>query len=288
MYKITEDEMRRVIFNIIVSLFAISSFGQTSFKGIVKDSITKESISFVHVIYEEDATLSDEEGNFTLPEMEIIIHFSAIGYEEKRIEISTKDSVVWLNPIKYVLPTIKVTPKKTTLVEIGTKKKRRVRHTFFSQGEGYQVVKFIPNKKHISGIVKTIYIYLDGKTKHPQKIRILLLAVDSFELKPTDLLIPKSKIIELGRKKGWIPIDISDLHLTFPENGFFAGVEFLESPQKIDIKEQLHIGLFPYEKDALTWIKFLGSEWNIPPFLNHQKDGQLNLMVKVKVDQFMK
>jgi len=276
--------VHKLIFAIISLFLSISTYGQANITGIIKDANTKEIIPYAHIIGEGQATLSDEDGHFTLKNIGDTLLVSAIGYEEKHIIASNMDTVVYLNPAIYALPAIKVVPKKTKNIEIGTIKKGSVRYSFSSRGEGYQIAKYIANNNGIEGTLNSISFYLVSKTKRIQKIRLLVIAKDSASLKPANTIIPISKIVEVGRKKGWVEVDVSDLPIPFPKDGFYIGIEFLDQAKKIDINNRIEIGLFPFEKEALTWIKFLGSEWNVPPFSNHLKDGQLNLMVKLKIE----
>ncbi|MEM6321741.1 MAG: hypothetical protein AAF960_29040, partial [Bacteroidota bacterium] len=169
-------------------------------------------------------------------------------------------------------------------LEIGTQKKGRVKYMFSSNGIGYQVAKYVSNKNDIEGTITSASFFLVEKTKESQKIRPLLISKDSFDYRPKQVIIPKSKIIEVGKKKGWIEIDISELNLTFPKEGLFIGLEFLTENDEVEVNNRLNIGLQPFEKEEYTWVKYLGSDWNIPPFLRDSKNRRLNLMIKVKIE----
>lgn len=276
--------MNKLIIFITGTLLPFYSFGQLDFTGIIKDTVTNQVLPYAHIISAKgETTLSNKEGIFQLSNISKPIHFSAIGYEDKYLTLSSKDTVIYLNPIAYLLPEISVVPKKTKLVEIGTITKGRVRNSFSSKGESYQIAKFIANEIGVESILESISFYLVYKTKRSQEVRLLIMSKDSTTSMPAYMTIPISKIIKVGRKKGWIEIDIADLQLPFPKDGFYVGLEFLESNHEIDSNNQVHLGLFPFEKEALTYIKFLGDTWNIPPFLNDSKEGQLNLMIRAKV-----
>ena len=271
-----------------ILLTSIFTFGQSKIKGIILDSLSKKPIPYVHILAKEGkATISDEKGHFLTAKNHNTLTFSAIGYESKEIKLSSSPITVFLNPEIYLLPDIKVLPEKTSIIEIGNVEKIRwnqIKASLGSFGNGSKVVKFIPPEQLMEGAIKTISFYVADKAKFNQLIRLLLYLPDSISQKPSTNLLPKSIITSLGKKKKWHEIDITNLHIPVPSNGFYVGLEFLPVFGDYPFQDKLHIGLIGNENKQFTWTKMMDDEWNTADFLKTANREIANLMVKVKIE----
>lgn len=283
--------MYKIIFFTTVSLFSFfQSLGQSKIKGIILDSLSQEPIPFVHILAKEgEVTISNENGHFLITKNIGVTTFSVIGYEQKEIKLSDNNVTVFLNPEIYLLPDVKVLPQKTSVIEIGNIKKIRgnqIKTSMTSKGSGYKIVKFMENEKQIGGEIKTVSFYVVDKAKFNQRIRLLLFLPDSVTQKPGSNLLPKSIIVSLGKKKKWQEIDIANLHIPIPPNGFFVGLEFLPILDlgRIPVQDKLNVGLINKENKQFTWMKRIDGEWGISNFLKTYDGRIANLMVKMKIE----
>ncbi len=276
---------------LILTFFLLSSiftFGQSKIKGIILDSLSKEPIPYVHILTKDGkATISDEKGHFLTTKNNNIVIFSAIGYESKEIKLSGSSITVFLTPEIYLLPGIKVLPEKTSIIEIGNVEKIRwnqINTSLGSLGNGSKVVKFISPEQLMEGAIKSISFYVADKAKFNQLIRLLLYLPDSLSQKPSTNLLRKSIITSLGKKKKWHEIDITNLHIPVPSNGFYVGLEFLPIFGDYPFQDKLHIGLIGNENKQFTWTKMMDDEWKTANFLKTYKGQIANLMVKMKIE----
>ena len=90
-------------------------------KGVVKDSISGEPISYVNIWVENETigTTSEANGSFSLDiKEEKMLVFSALGYEIKKI--SSKEETIYLRAIAYELNEIIIQAfKNSSQLEIG-------------------------------------------------------------------------------------------------------------------------------------------------------------------------
>ena len=106
-----------LIFHIVVS-FSINASSLIEVKGVVRDSVTNETLPFASVYFKNttDGVMTDEKGNFSLKsysESKTLI-VSMMGYKEKQIRVGESGKIlrVLLAPETYQLSEIVVKPKK--------------------------------------------------------------------------------------------------------------------------------------------------------------------------------
>ena len=87
---------------LILIFFIVSQIAFSQIKGVVKDSISGEPISYVNIWVENETigTTSEADGSFSLDvKEEKVLVFSALGYETKKI--SSKEETIYLKAIAY-------------------------------------------------------------------------------------------------------------------------------------------------------------------------------------------
>lgn len=207
--------------------FFLSFSLSAQIKGVVKDSISGEPISYVNIWVENETigTTSEANGSFSVDvKKDKTIVFSVLGYEKKKLK-GTDVGIVQLNPIAYELDEVIVLDKKQSKqVEIGNIKNAifqsfdngpKVEAKFFPYQESYIKTKYI----------NEVTIFTDSRIDNAT-IKLHFYSVDENGA-PGSELLTKDLIIKL--KKGVIKhrFSVSDYDLVFPKNGLFVAYEKL-------------------------------------------------------------
>jgi len=261
----------------IFILITKASFCQT---GIIKDSITNDPIPYVNIWFENEniGTTSEENGKFNLPifKNDKYLIFSAIGYKTKRVNTSLTNYDIKLIPNVTELSEIVLNIKKQTLQTIigqinksqinfyfGCGLKPWITARFFKFNENYKETPFL----------KTIQFLTRSDIKD-SKFNVRLYSVN--EKGEPENYIYDQNIFGIAKKgKKITEIDISNLNIQFPENGFFIAVEWLiidqnkyenKSLQENSKKKYNRIsyepafGIEPSESNENSWI-FNQGKW---------------------------
>ena len=107
---------RILILSVLLLVCQTAALAQRMLHGTVLDAKTGEKLAFVNVVYAHGGgTLTDTEGNFSLPYKADKLRFSMIGYETKTIRASQPgDSLtIRIEPLDNSFGTAVVTGKKT-------------------------------------------------------------------------------------------------------------------------------------------------------------------------------
>lgn len=255
--------MRKVF--LLFALFSIVNNTLGQICGIVINDSTKESIPYVNIWVEneENGTSSDINGNFCLNKVSgnKTIIFSAIGFETKKIAASKIGGKVNLEPQIFKLKEVVVSSmeKKRKMV-IGRIKKEQVRFYYSCNGHPWIIAKFFPYmaEYHSTPYLKNI-VFLTKNEINEAKFNVRL-------LKPgpngePSIPVYNRNIIGVckkGDKKTLV--DISDLHIEFPENGFFVAVEWLViESNKHEFQYSLNKGS-KTKLDAISYEPSFGNE----------------------------
>ena len=105
----------------LLFLFPIQSFSQSTFTGVLIDSMTKEPVAFASIISADDATtavLSREDGSFSITGASGKLTIVAYGYNQKNIEVTPQKKGV--RP-----PRIVMVPYSYTLADVTVSGKRK-------------------------------------------------------------------------------------------------------------------------------------------------------------------
>lgn len=219
------NSMREKI--LILIFFIVSQIAFSQIKGVVKDSISGEPISYVNIWVENETigTTSEADGRFSLDmNQDKNIVFSVLGYEKKILN-GTNVSLVQLNPIAYELDEIIVVNKKQSRqIEIGNIKNAIFQS--FDNGPKIEAKYFPYQDTYIkTKYIKEITIFTDSRIDKAT-IKLHFYSVDENGA-PGPELLTKDLIVNL--KKGVIKhhFPVADYDLVFPKNGLFVAYEKL-------------------------------------------------------------
>lgn len=258
---------------LVIIILLISNFCVGQLKSVIIDSETKEKIPYVNIWVENEniGTTSNEKGEF---ELEIdspkIIFFSAIGFETRKITSDSIKNILGLKPVMTELDEIIINSKKLSQeLTIGEFKKSKINHYFSSGIKPWIIARFFKynDKYEKTSFLKKIRLLTKSNVQN-SKFNIRLYSVK--ENGEPENYIYDQNIIGIAKKgKKTTEIDISNLNIEFPENGFFIAIEWLIiENNKYEYKYTLEgsrkklkrisyepaIGTVPAETDENSWI----------------------------------
>jgi hypothetical protein len=261
--------------------FVTLTYGQITLSGIIKSN-TDEPLEYVNIGIKNKniGTISDLNGNFTITlnnsELNEILSFSYIGYEEKQISIKdlqkSNFNEIILNESQTVLSEVIVISSKPKLVELGTK-------SYVSMVAGY--VKANNDKNNdIQEFAKEIKINKPSKILDVN-INLFNVFVDtaSFRINIYDVKdnLPNNKIntqniiIQKKVENGWNKFNVEEFDLNF-EEPFFISIEYL--PKQKDEAEPFRYSGQLFGKSITRSSSF--GIWNI------KKGLTMSMFVTVK------
>jgi hypothetical protein len=272
--------MRQNLYLLLLIGFSVSA----QIKGVVKDSVTGKSISYVNIWVQNEniGSTSEENGSFSInTSKDKNLIFSALGFENKIIKAS-ESSVVTLNPKIYNLDEVVIVKRyKTKEIEIG--KIKNSIYQAFDNGPRIDV-KYFPYlpKYSKTKFIKQVTIETDSKIeKAAIKIHFFGVNSDGF---PGDELLSKDFIVTV--KEGVLKniFDVTELNLRMPKTGLFVGFEKLmieknktettvvNSNNNTTSIKKVYYPLVLYnfvERDLL--FSFSGGKWNKQIKLDNNK-----------------
>lgn len=265
------------LFAITILLISNLCFGQL--KSVIIDSETKEKIPYVNVWVENEniGTTTNEKGEFKLGiESSKIIIFSAIGYETKKILSDSIKKILELKPLITKLDEIIIKSKKLTKKTIiGKFKKSKINFYFSCGSEPWITARFFKYKEEYkkTRFLNKIKVLTNSEVKN-SKFNIRLYSINK-NGEPQDYIYDEN-IIGIAKKgKKITEIDISNLNIEFPKEGFFIAIEWLIIEQnKYEYKYSMegskkkhegisyepNIGTIPAETNENSWI-FTQGKW---------------------------
>lgn len=213
---------------ILIIFLGINFITIAQIKGIVKDSISGDIISYATISIEGEnlGTTSDEDGTFMINDADknknLII--SVLGYKTKKIK-AVNAKIVFLNKQIIALNEITIVNKKETKqIEIGQTDNSiyqafengpRIEAKYFPYNASYKKTKFI----------KKVSVFTDNKIDLAT-IKIHFYEVDANGL-PGRELIDKNLIVNVKKGQAKTYTDVSDNNISFPKTGLFVAVERL-------------------------------------------------------------
>ncbi|MDR1552830.1 MAG: hypothetical protein LBS69_05140 [Prevotellaceae bacterium] len=235
--------MKRKINTIIANLLFFSCFAQTDRKIFVADSLTRESIEYACIVFNDTAggTYSNEHGYCYIPQNIEQIELSSIGYYSKTTELKQDIDTIFLSPKIYEISEAKVLPnrEKRKPVELGYAKEKAMYGMGFPSGGEIAVYIHSINKENAYRLIKQIILQL--KTNTPKGIRklvnmeltdyISVLKINFYritenneigELINTENIVFTSEVLKSKTK-----LDVSKYNIYMPENGIFVAVEWV-------------------------------------------------------------
>ncbi|MDI9256102.1 carboxypeptidase-like regulatory domain-containing protein [Flavobacterium sedimenticola] len=268
--------------------FSISLSAQI--RGVVKDSLTGQPISYVNIWVENEniATTTEEDGTFTISTIGTKnLIFSALGYE-KKIQKAAESTVVALRAKTFDLDEVVISNSiETKQITIGLTQNTVAQA--FDNGPRMDV-KFFPYQPSYkkTKYIKKVTLYTDSRIEGATiKLRFFKADEHGFpgvEMLQKDLIVT----VKTGTKSN--KIDLSDYHLVMPKTGLFVGFEklMIEKNKKektiVDANTQTTtiqktyypLVLYNYvERDAL--FTYSGGKWNKQVSENNANSGKIKV-----------
>jgi hypothetical protein len=237
----------------------ISLISNAQITAIVKNSKDQKPIPYVNIWVENEniGVTADENGKFTITApINSKFIFNALGYDDKIMEASKIDGVVYLIPKVFELKEVVVSSAKKTIEnKIGTFISKGI-NSFYGSGDNYPylVARYFPNdtKSAETPFIKSIMPFCNSDIKGAKfKVRI-------FESKknglPGDELITENILVTVKKGASTPIIDLSKFNIIFPEYGLFVGLEFMQIEsnkhsfvitRRETNKKEIHISLEP-------------------------------------------
>jgi len=221
--------MKNILTYILIT-FTIFAFSQV--KGTVIDKNTNIGIAYINIWIENEniGTTSNEKGEFTLNinDKSKTIIFSGIGYQTKKVEIEIFNETIKLKPLITELPEVNIISKKETKeLSVDNFRKSKKTSSFATSSTPWMIGKFFPYKNQYkeTSFIKKFIILTRSRIKNAKfSIRLYTKGKDG---KPNEFLYGNSifGIAKKGKKK--TEIDVSELNIQFPKDGFFIVTEWL-------------------------------------------------------------
>jgi len=262
-----------------IIILLISNFCYSQLKGQIIDSETKATIQHVNiwVVNENIGTTSNEKGEFELSvDGSKIIIFSAIGFETKKIASDSIKSILELKPMVTELEEVVIQSKKLTQkLTIGKFKKSKINFYFSCGTKPWITARYFEDTEVYdkTSFLNKIRLLTNSDVKG-SKFNIRLYAVNK-KGEPEGYIYDEN-IIGIAKKgKTITEIDLSDLNIKYPKEGFFIAIEWLiiesnkyeanysmqNSKKKIEkVSYEPAIGTIPAETDENSWI-FSQGKW---------------------------
>lgn len=208
-------------------IFLISFSLSAQIKGIVKDSISGESIPYVSIWIENKSTgtSSEENGTFVINAKETNrLQFSCLGYKDTTLKIN-ENGIYLLSPEIYQINEVIVfSAKRTKVNKIGNSEFSRSSHL---QGAIPQILakKFdYDSITKETNFLKEIEIF----TKSPIKdaiLKIRILEFDTITSLPGKSLVDESILVKVGKGRKKTIVDVSNQNISIPKGGIIIGIE---------------------------------------------------------------
>jgi carboxypeptidase-like protein len=270
--------MQNQLLTIFFILISYNSFSQL--QGTVVDLATKEKLPYINIWVENEdiGTTSNEHGEFVLPRVDShkTIVFTAIGYETKKIKVSSLTNIVELTPVVTSLQEVIVYSKKaTTEVTVGAFNKLKINYYFAGNAVPWIVARFFPFK---AGYEQTPFLkkirILTKSDVNEARFNIRFYSVDE-NGEPEDYIYAQNIYGLAKKRKKIVEIDVSEYNIRFPERGMFIAFEWLIIEQNKyeyiyyktgskkkykGISYEPSIGAVAVETDQNSWI-FLRGKW---------------------------
>ena len=289
---------------IIIIIFAIANtlVNAQTFKGVVKDSLTKTPLSFSNIVLlNGGGTYADEFGKFEIDIKNNIydtLKISTIGYKPKLLplfEYRNRNEInlnIELTENVEELDEIILSSKKIKYKDKETLGERRNGNIGMTSLIGYETCLYIDNPRNEKGKIKRAYIELK-KRKNANYIATFNLKFYEYNeknKKPGKALYNKNILVKPKNKKYRLWIDVSELNIKFPKNGVCLGVEMINTigiVEKYSYFGPMYRYTITENKNSMTWSNYHNTGWkggsNKHKSFKKFKTGKSNPMFGIEV-----
>ena len=266
-------DMRNIFFCFLVLVTSITHC--QTIKGIIKDSISEETIPYVNIVLlQGGGTYSNEKGEFTLKVKENkpdTLMVSILGYSSIKLPIQPSRIE------DEILLDLLLTPKTETLDEVIVVSKKKKYNKKIRLGEhkngnigvtsliGYETCILITNPKKEKGKIKKVFIDLKRR-KNADFTAIFNIKFYSYNQEndsPGELLYTKNIYVKPKNRKYRFWINVNELDIPFPENAVCIGVEMINGSGHV--KKYTKFGpMFRYtitKSKTKVWSNYHNTGW---------------------------
>ena len=222
---------RSITFIILLILTVTQSFSQRN--RVVTDSVTHEKIPFVNIWIENEniGITSDQNGLFLLQDVsdDKIVVFSALGYKVRRVRVKNMTQEVVLSPKNQELDEVVIYASSNKEITVGKFRKSKI-SSFHSCSTPWIIARHFPyySKYETTPWIRSITCLTNSEIKKAFfNVRLLSINEDG---SPGNSIYSENIIGVAKKGTRKTKIDLSELHIRFPENGFFVAIEWLIIP----------------------------------------------------------
>jgi len=232
---------------LILLLILIPQFtkSQSNIVGVLIDFKTKEAIPYSNIFVKNNprvGVISNEFGEFALSynyKKDDTIIISNIVYQEIQVSISKWSKIpavidtIYLKPKSISLSSVVIKGTKTKIRELGVKKVKFIadRNMQFGMDGQPFIAVYIENSfsKKKDVFLKSAHYYLINESSKDYLYKVHIYAVDSNTFNPGKELLNANIVKKYPKSKGWVKVDLSAYNIKLPDNGFYIGIECLNS-----------------------------------------------------------
>ena len=220
----------KLIFTFIIFCCG-SIITQAQITATVKNPTDQKPIPYVNIWVENEniGVTADENGMFTIAApADSKLVFNALGYDDKTIETSKIDGIVYLIPKVFELKEVIVTNSEITERKVGSFLEENIKNAFANTSNNPLIfARYFP---YDTSFQKTPYlksIKTNVFTHTKKSIFNLRLYNKNDDGSPGSELTNQNILIETKKGKTSPEINITKLNIPFPVNGLFVGLESL-------------------------------------------------------------
>lgn len=218
----------RIVGHIVAGASLALSFNCYSQGGVVCDIITKAPLPFVTISQNGRGFYSDEAGRFTIRDASKPLHFYALGYKELgNYTLKGSNDTIRLQPEVINLDEVIVEGRRRKKPElIGLSKQKKA--LSFACMPGLEIAVFIANPLKKEALIHSIDLPVRVRTVSQVAVRLHLYAKDIETGEPGVEMTHQNIVVPIAKKSdGDIIINVADYGFELPEEGIFAGIEWL-------------------------------------------------------------
>ena len=221
--------MKNVFFILVLCCLSFNLKAQIT--ATIKNPTDQKPIPYVNIWVENEniGVTADENGNFTIaaPANSKLV-FNALGYDDKTIEASKIDGIVYLIPKVFELKEVKVINSEISERKVGSFLEENAKKSFANTSSNpviyarcFPYDTLFQKTPYLKSIKTTVFSFTK---KSVFNVRLYSKNDDG---SPGLELTNQNILIEI--KKGYTSpeINITKLNIPFPENGLFVGLESL-------------------------------------------------------------
>ncbi len=242
------------IFTTIFCIVVLSSFGQTTCEGVVKDKTSNSHIPYVNIgiVNKNIGTVSDNEGYFKIQIADLYnddsIRLSRVGYKSLQFKVSDfrmmiiKDKEIEMEEEVSKLSEVVVTGKREKRKIYGNSTQSRKFRGGFTDSELGNELGIVIKIKKKPTYINAFHAFIVSNTSDSMKFRL-----NFYSLKngvPKDKVIKEQIVFPITTKAGQFTFDLTEYEIIMNDD-FFISLELIENfGQKSKKRILFSVGFF--------------------------------------------